>query len=110
MKVAVIGDRFTGAGFGLIGIKEIKTPENPAEAENFLTELVKSPEVGVIIIQKSIADEIESTIHTIRKEKGEYPIIIEMPGKVDHGGGGDSIERLIYLMTGASQRERGEET
>lgn len=93
MKVALIADPDTAIGFKLAGLKETYIAENFTQAKTAFNKLIKTPDVGVIIITESLA----SGIRSYMKEyyKGIIPVIVEIP---DKRGPSSSIEFIRELV------------
>lgn len=81
MKVAVIGDRYTVAGFKLAGVKIARIARDKEQAQAALTESLRHQGIGVIIIQDSLAALVRPSVVKYRKESRSFPIIVEVPGK-----------------------------
>ncbi|MEF8875021.1 MAG: V-type ATP synthase subunit F [Candidatus Thermoplasmatota archaeon] len=82
MKVVVIGKKDMAVGFSLAGVNEVFTPENDYEAKKRLDKLIETPDVGVILLSESIAEEIRKDLKQKKKKKDDiYPVIVEIPDK-----------------------------
>jgi vacuolar-type H+-ATPase subunit F/Vma7 len=90
MKYLVIGDEDTVLGFRYAGIEGtvVGTAE---EAKEAFASAVKSPTVGIIIINDAIAESIRPDINKVRFEAKE-PLIVEIPGP-----GGPAVERMSLI-------------
>ncbi|UCG70458.1 MAG: V-type ATP synthase subunit F [Thermoplasmata archaeon] len=100
MKVSVIADRDIVTGFALTGIKDLYAVDNREEAKNALEEVMKNPDMGVVIITERYALYLQEDIRRWREEKPLYPLIVEIQdkkGKVDRE---DPIRLLIKRAVG----------
>ncbi len=80
-KVVAIGTKDMVMGFTLAGVDEGFTPENDYEAMKKFDQLLESPDVGVLLISESTAEDIREHIKKKRMEKELYPVIVEVPDK-----------------------------
>ncbi|MFW6144757.1 MAG: V-type ATP synthase subunit F [Candidatus Natronoplasma sp.] len=82
MKVVVVGKKEMTVGFSLAGVNEVYTPENEYEAKKTIDRLLETPDVGVILLSESIAEDIREHLQMKKKRKEDvYPIIVEIPDK-----------------------------
>ncbi|MEF8835262.1 MAG: V-type ATP synthase subunit F [Candidatus Thermoplasmatota archaeon] len=82
MKVVVIGKKDMTVGFSLAGVNEAYTPENDYEAKKRIDKLLETPDVGVILLSESIAEDIREHLQQKKKNKEDvYPVIVEIPDK-----------------------------
>jgi V/A-type H+-transporting ATPase subunit F len=81
MRIVVVGDRDMVNGFQLAGIKDTYEAEDPWRVKEILNEIKDMPDVAIVIISRRIAYEIRDYINEWKKEKGIYPIILEIPDK-----------------------------
>ncbi len=82
MKVVVIGKKDMTVGFSLAGVNEVFTPEDDYEAKKILDRSLETPDVGVILLSESIAEEIREHLRQKKKRREEiYPVIVELPDK-----------------------------
>ncbi|KAH8741511.1 vacuolar ATP synthase subunit F [Cryptosporidium ryanae] len=114
LKVYIIGDEDTVAGFLLTGIGardaqgktnflivDSKTPKTQIE-ESF-REFVQQPDCGILMINQSIAEEIRYLVNTHDKI---IPTILEVPSKdKPYDAAKDSVMQRIKLFYGGSLPE-----
>jgi len=81
MRIIVVGDRDMVNGFQLAGIKDTYEAEDPWRVKEILNDVKDMGDVAVVIISRRIAHEIRDYINEWKKEKGIYPIILEIPDK-----------------------------
>jgi V/A-type H+-transporting ATPase subunit F len=83
-SLAVVGDEDTVIGFGLAGIKNliiVKKDTDKLEIINSIKGLIKTPDLGFIIITQQIAESVRAELERMKQEKSLYPILIELPDK-----------------------------
>ncbi len=82
-KVVVVGKKDMALGFSLAGVDETYTPRDEYESKKRIDKLSESPDVGVILLSESIAEEIREHLQEKeKKRKGTmYPVIVEIPDK-----------------------------
>lgn len=81
-KVVAVGKKDMILGFSLAGIDDSFIPSDDYDAKKKIDRLLESPEIGVILISESLAEDIRSYLDEKRKKKEDiYPIIVEIPGK-----------------------------
>ncbi|MBS3782324.1 MAG: V-type ATP synthase subunit F [Candidatus Thermoplasmatota archaeon] len=82
-NVVVVGKKDMTLGFSLVGIDETFTPTDEYESKKRINKLLEAPDVGVILLSESIAEDIREHIQKKERErKGTiYPIIVEIPDK-----------------------------
>jgi len=99
MKIGVVGDFDTVAGFKLAGVREAYEVNNKDEAAESLMKLIKE-DMGIIIITERFAEQIR--IETAALMRGRaLPLIVEIPDK--NGpleGKADPIMALIKKAVG----------
>ena len=78
-KVVVIGDRYTVNAFGLIGVEGF-VADPPERARKILLDISKSPDIGVVLVTKDIADEISDLIEMISNTQ-RWPVIATIPSR-----------------------------
>ncbi len=78
-KVVIIGDRYTVNAFGLIGIEGF-VAESAEKARELLSSLARSPDVGVVLVTKDIADDVSDTIERISRTQ-RWPVIATIPSR-----------------------------
>ncbi len=81
MRIIVVGDRDMVNGFQLAGIKDTYEAEDPWRVKEILNDVKDMSDVAIVIMSRRIANEIRDYINDWKKEKGIYPIILEIPDK-----------------------------
>ncbi len=81
MRIIVVGDRDMVNGFQLAGIKDTYEAEDPWRVKEILNDVKDMTDVAIVIISRRMAHEIRGYINEWKKEKGIYPIILEIPDK-----------------------------
>lgn len=79
-KIALIADVETASFFKASGIKLAYGVKDSKEAEKIIWDLVKNPDVVVLMITEAIADQVKPVINEISARR-LYPTIIVIPGK-----------------------------
>jgi V/A-type H+-transporting ATPase subunit F len=100
LKVSVIADRDIVAGFALTGIKDLYAVDNREEAKNALEEVMKNPDMGIVIITERYALYLQEDIRRWREEKPLYPLIVEIQDKKGKVERDDPIRQLIKRAVG----------
>ena len=78
MKMAVLGDEEFVWGVMLAGIRNARTTTGPDDTREILTEWLRTPDIGVILLAGFAADQVRPFLATVRKSKRLYPLIIEI--------------------------------
>ena len=78
-RVVVVGDRYTVNAFGLIGIEGF-VADSFEKARSILTDLSKSPDVGVILITRDVADMVQDLVVRISSTQ-RWPVIATIPSR-----------------------------
>ena len=85
LTIAVVGDEDLVNGMRLAGLSRYCLIEGNsdvrADVRRGLTELVKDPEIGIIIILEEYAEHADDLIAGLRGEKSMTPVIVEVPSK-----------------------------
>ncbi|AGB05165.1 archaeal/vacuolar-type H+-ATPase subunit F [Aciduliprofundum sp. MAR08-339] len=81
MKILVIGDRDMVNGFQLAGIKDVYEANDPWKIKEILDDVKFMKDVAIVIISRRMAQEIRDFLDEWKREKGIYPIILEIPDK-----------------------------
>jgi vacuolar-type H+-ATPase subunit F/Vma7 len=85
LDIAVIGDEELVNALRLTGISKhytIKDTHDAAEnVRKALTELLATPDVGIVIILEDYAQYVEDLVSQVRKSKGATVVIVEIPSK-----------------------------
>jgi vacuolar-type H+-ATPase subunit F/Vma7 len=87
LNIAVIGDEDLVSGLRLAGVSQyhiIQEGQDTAEeTRQALTELIKNPEIGIIVIQEDFSQYVEDLMTQVQEGPSLTPVIIEVPSK--HG-------------------------
>lgn len=82
MRIASITDPETAVGLRLAGMKETREVSEIGEGEKVFDNLIKNREVGVIIINEKVAQEMRQRLNKFSEEKkGVTPVIVEVPDR-----------------------------
>ncbi len=79
MRIAVIGDRETVAGFRLAGVKESYIAEDGFSAQKQIKHLFNMPGIAVIFVTADLYSDISDMIHDRINSGSVYPIVVEIP-------------------------------
>ncbi len=79
MRIVVIGDTEFTTGFQYAGVKDTYECMDSWKAKNILEEIGEMRDVAIVIIPQDIASKIRDFINDWKREKGIYPIILELP-------------------------------
>lgn len=93
MKSVVIGDEFTVAGFGLVGVHGLHVSTGQ-EAQRALEEALRTPDLGLIIITERLAEEIREQLDRLIAQF-PLPLILEVP---DRGGPLDKPDTALRFL------------
>ena len=100
MKMAVIGDRGTVAGFRLAGVKYTGVPESERMAEDLLRDFCEDPEIGIVLITDLIAAPIRPAIRDLQGRVSVFPLIVEIPASEGAVGRAEPLDGLIRRAVG----------
>jgi vacuolar-type H+-ATPase subunit F/Vma7 len=96
LTIAAIGDEDLVNGLRLAGLSRYFLIEGngdvPANVRRVLAELIRDPEIGIIIILEEYAEHANDLIAGVRGGKGMTPVIVEVPSK--HGTKHEDIGAL----------------
>ncbi len=81
MRILIVGDRDMINGFQLAGIKDSYEANDPWRVKEILNEIKDMKDVAIVIISRKMAHEIRDYLNEWKKEKGIYPIILEIPDR-----------------------------
>ncbi|MCD5412822.1 MAG: V-type ATP synthase subunit F [Dehalococcoidia bacterium] len=85
LTIAVVGDEDLVNGMRLVGISRYCLIEGNSDVRTDvrrgLTELVRDPEIGIIIILEEYTEHADDLIAGVRGEKSMTPVIVEVPSK-----------------------------
>ncbi len=105
MRILVIGDRDMVNGFQLAGVKSSYEVEDAWMAKEILKDVKTMDDVAIVIISRRMANEIRDFINDWKKEKGIYPIILEIPDKKE-GEYEDPIREMVRRAIGVDILKR----
>ncbi len=105
MKIVVVGNRDMVNGFQLAGIKASYEVEDAWMAKEILKDLKSAEDIAIIIISRRMANEIRDFLNDWKKEKGIYPIILEIPEKKE-GEYEDPMRELVKRAIGVDILKR----
>lgn len=88
MKVVAVGGKAFVAGFVLAGVKG-EYVDRPEAALDKIRELVRDPEVGLIMVSDEVAKPIRGELMAVKTKKA-VPLIYEVPGP------GSKAEKVEY--------------
>ncbi len=82
-KVVVVGNKDMALGFSLAGVDESFAPTDEYESKKQIDKLLESPDVGVILLSESIAEDIRDHLNEKQEKRKDtiYPVIVEIPDK-----------------------------
>ncbi|MEM1689580.1 MAG: V-type ATP synthase subunit F [Candidatus Hadarchaeales archaeon] len=104
-KVGVIGDLETIIGFGLAGVGELYTAGTMEENLANLKKMMEDPEMGIIFVTASVAEELELD----RMKKEVFPIVIPIPDSKGRKPKVDLTEKAVTRTLGTKVVIRREE-
>jgi V/A-type H+/Na+-transporting ATPase subunit F len=88
LKVVALGGKAFVTGFVLSGVTG-EYVDRPEDALERIQELVKSPDVGLIMVSDEVARPIKAELMAVRAKKA-VPLIYEVPGP------GSKLEKVEY--------------
>ncbi len=102
MKIVSMTSADIAMGLRLGGLKDCHVVENPEECDNLLIELTQDTDIGILLIDDSIARFHHKLIDQIRANKKTFPIIvaIQTTAKTEAGEGIDPLTDLIKRAIG----------
>ncbi|MDN7023772.1 hypothetical protein FGU65_02480 [Methanoculleus sp. FWC-SCC1] len=107
MKIAAIGGTRMVAGFALAGVKRTYFAADTETAAEALLDCIRDPEVGVILLQESLAVLIADLLERVRSEKGAFPMIVACPGEEGRIPHEDRFARSVRALAALGMRESG---
>jgi len=78
-KIALIADIETASFFKASGVKLAYGIRDSREAEKIIWDLVKNPDVVILMVTEAIADQVKPTLDEISRRI--YPTVVVIPGK-----------------------------
>ncbi len=81
MKILVVGNKDMINGFQLAGIKDVYEANDAWKAKEILNDVKYMNDVAIVIISRRMAHEIREYLDDWKRDKGIYPIILEIPDK-----------------------------
>ncbi len=100
MRIAVIADSDSALGFALSGVRHVFSADTPAAARKYLQWVRDSPGIGLVILTDNVADMIEEELKEWKREKGPYPVVIQVPPRVPRGERKDPIREMVRRALG----------
>ncbi len=84
MRIAAVGDRESIVGLRLAGVRTVLETSDPNEALEYVKRLLEEKDIAIVIITKTIIEEIQSELEALRKGR-MIPTFIAFPdrGKVE---------------------------
>lgn len=79
MRIAVMGDRETVAGFELAGVSEGYIAKDDFEAQKALKRIFNMPGIAVVFITADIYPYVKEQVNERRLANEMYPIVVEIP-------------------------------
>jgi len=107
VKAAVIGGTRMALGFALAGVKRTYVSNDAESAAEALLSCLRDPDVGVILLQDSLAVLIGDLLERVRAQKGAFPMIVECPGEEGRVLHEDRFARSVRVLAALRTREGG---
>jgi len=107
-KIAAVGDADTAVGFALAGATHTYVHVEKGETLSKLAELLKAPDVGVLLLTHRVAEELEPELRRMMREKGVFPVVLKIPDKTGYMPRVDELLELIRRTVGAEVVVRAE--
>ncbi len=79
MRIVAVGSSEFITGFQLAGVKDVYEASDEWKAKKILEEIRDMNDVAIVIIPKRFSYKIRSFIDEWKREKGIYPVILELP-------------------------------
>ena len=76
MKIALVTDKNTATAFRLAGLRNVHPVKSAQDAESLVKELMKEPDLAIILISERFVDQIRTTIENTERK---YPELIPYP-------------------------------
>jgi len=103
MKTAVVGEELLVLAFELAGVHRSFQVHGSEEAGEAVLALMEDTDIGLIVIQDSVAATIEPLLEKIRAEPRVFPLIMECPGPAGRGLREDRFTRSIQRLAEPKQ-------
>lgn len=100
-KIVVVGGEEFTLGFMLVGIKDIVTDFNTDETVNNVRSLLDNPDVGIIIMQQEVFDEMPIKLKETLT-KSVKPVVVLLSKKGDAG----NLREMIIKSIGVDLWEK----
>ncbi len=100
MRIVVVGSSDFITGFQLAGIKEVYEAEDEWKAKNVLEDIKDMRDVAIVIIPKRYAYRIRNFIDDWKREKGIYPVILELPDMHEREKYEDYMREIVKRALG----------
>jgi len=98
MKIWVIGHHETVLGFGLAGVAGTAV-ETEAELHQALDDVLRTPEVGVVLVTKEVAGKAHRRMEEL-KLRGTLPLVVEIPSPDGVPAGEASLGEMVLRAIG----------
>ena len=106
MRIAVVGNSDFITGFQLAGIKDVYEAPDEWKAKNILEEIRDMRDVAIVIIPKRFAYKIRGFIDEWKREKGIYPVILELPDVHEEETYEDYMREIVKRALGIDIMKR----
>jgi V/A-type H+-transporting ATPase subunit F len=98
MTIRVIGDLVTVRGWGFAGI-DGTVAETAAEASQAIRSYLSQPDVGVILVAQSLADQLGGAFDEYKLRR-DLPLVLNIPDSTGAGMQGEEIQTLLQQALG----------
>ena len=98
MTVKIVGDIVTVRGFGFAGIEGVVVT-SPEEAKKTISEFLRQPEVGLVLVAQSVADRLGGEFDNYKLRK-EFPLVMNIPDSTGAGMEAEDIQQLVQQALG----------
>ncbi len=98
MTVKIVGDIVTVRGFGFAGIDGV-VAENANDAKNAISNFLKQPDVGLILVAQSLADKLGGEFDDYKLRK-KFPLVMNIPDSTGAGMQAEDIQQLVQQALG----------
>lgn len=98
MDIVFIGDKDTGTGFSLAGVKKVFSAQY---AQENLKSVLSDDAIGVVIVTERFAENNRGLLNDHKASKRKTPLIVEIPDMTGPmAGRTDHISELIKRAVG----------
>ena len=98
MTVKIVGDLVTVRGFGFAGIDGVVV-ENTDHARETIIRYINQPDVGLILVAQTIADQLGDEFDDYKLRK-HFPLVMNIPDSTGAGMEAEDIQQLIQQALG----------